>query len=418
LSDIEGIIFQDVPRKEAKKIPNRQPEIFFTFTHPSTEKTMNIKSKTSFLILAGIVLLFSTALSLKGKREPTSAAAKAKRYLYVAVPGIRNYLEYGGHGILVFDIADNYKLVKRIPTGGLKDDGTPSNVKGVGVSIATNSIYISTLEALQRVDLATEKVVWEKRYEGGCDRFSVSPDGKTIYLPTLEKEHWNVVNAETGEVIKQITTNSGAHNTLYGSDGTKVYMAGLRTPTLGVSDTRTHSVIKQVGPFAAAIRPFTVNGSQTRCYVNVNGLLGFEIGDMTTGQKIHHIEVEGFKQGPVKRHGCPSHGIGLTPNEKEVWICDAFNQRMHIFDNTVMPPKQVASIEVRDQPGWITFSLDGKHAYPSTGEIIDIKTRKIITALKDEKGNPVMSEKLIEVHMDGRNAVNIGDQFGIGRAEK
>ena len=365
-----------------------------------------------------MVLLFSTALSLKGKREPTSAVAKAKKYLYVAVPGIRNYLEYGGHGILVFDIDNNYKLVKRIPTGGLKDDGTPSNVKGVGVSIATNSIYISTLEVLQRVDLATEKVVWEKKFEGGCDRFSVSPDGKTIYLPTLEKEHWNVVNAETGEVIKQVTTNSGAHNTLYGSDGTKVYMAGLRTPTLGVADTRTHTVIKQVGPFTAAIRPFTVNGSQTLCYVNVNGLLGFEIGDMTTGEKIHHIEVEGFKQGPVKRHGCPSHGVGLTPNEKEVWLCDAFNQRMHIFDNTVMPPKQVASIEVRDQPGWITFSLDGKHAYPSTGEIIDIKTRKIITTLKDEKGNPVMSEKLIEVHIDGQKVVKIGDQFGMGRIGK
>ena len=32
---------------------------------------------------------------------------------------------------------------------------------------------------------------------------------------------------------------------------------------------------------------------------------------------------------------------------------------------------------MRDQPGWITFSLDGKHAYPSTGEVIDIATRKI-----------------------------------------
>jgi hypothetical protein len=100
----------------------------------------------------------------------------------------------------------------------------------------------------------------------------------------------------------------------------------------------------------------------------------------------------------VKRHGCPSHGIGLTPDETEVWLCDAFNQRMHIFDNTIMPPKQLASVELRDQPGWITFSLDGKHAYPSTGEIIDVKTRKIIATLKDEKGNPVMSEKVVEIH--------------------
>ena len=53
-------------------------------------------------------------------------------------------------------------------------------------------------------------------------------------------------------------------------------------------------------------------------------------------------------------------------------MCDAANQRMHIFDATVMPPKQVANIEVRDDPGWITFSIDGKYAYPSTGQVIDV----------------------------------------------
>ena len=195
-------------------------------------------------------------------------------------------------------------------------------------------------------------------------------------------------------------------------------MAGLRTNTLGVSDAGTHTVIKQVGPFAQPVRPFTINGSRTLCYVNVNGLLGFEIGDIKTGKKLHRVEVAGFQQGPVKRHGCPSHGIGLTPDEKEVWLCDAFNQRMHIFDNTVMPPKQLASVELRDQPGWITFSLDGKHAYPSTGEIIDVKTRKIIATLKDEKGNPVMSEKVVEIHINDNKAVKAGDQFGIGRVSK
>jgi DNA-binding beta-propeller fold protein YncE len=346
---------------------------------------------------------------LNARREAT------KHYLYVAVPGISNYLEYGGHGILVFDIDNNFQFVKRIPTGGLKDDTTPSNVKGVVVSRATNSIYISTLEALQRIDLATEKIVWEKRYDGGCDRMAVSPDGKIIYLPTLEKEHWNVVDAETGEVITKVVSNSGAHNTLYGPDGTKVYLAGLRAPTLGVVDTRTHTIIKQVGPFTNAIRPFTINGSQTRCYVNINGLLGFEVGDINTGNKLCQVVVEGFQQGAVKRHGCPSHGIGLTPDEKEIWLCDSFNQRLHIFDNTVMPPKQKTSIALRDQPGWITFSLDGKYAYPATGEIIDVATRKVVATLTDEHGNAVQSEKLVEIYFEKGKIKKAGDQFGIGR---
>ena len=30
----------------------------------------------------------------------------------------------------------------------------------------------------------------------------------------------------------------------------------------------------------------------------------------------------------MKRHGCPSHGIGLTPDEKELWLADGA-QRAH-----------------------------------------------------------------------------------------
>ena len=104
-------------------------------------------------------------------------------------------------------------------------------------------------------------------------------------------------------------------------------------------------------------------------------------------------------------------------DEKEVWVVDAFNQRLHVFDNTVKPPKQRESIEVREQPGWITFSLDGKFAYPSTGEIIDTRSKKILTALKDEEGREVHSEKLVGIHFDGGKLVGVGDQIVFGRIE-
>jgi hypothetical protein len=42
-------------------------------------------------------------------------SAEQRRYLYVAEPGIRNYLQYGGTGVLVFDIDNGYRFVKRIP---------------------------------------------------------------------------------------------------------------------------------------------------------------------------------------------------------------------------------------------------------------------------------------------------------------
>ena len=353
--------------------------------------------------------------SLAASTRAAAARLGERRLLYVAVPGIRNYLERGGHGILVFDIDDGHAFVKRIPARGLSREGKPLNVKGVVASAATGRIHVSTLEYVTCTDLLTDRIVWERAYEGGCDRMALSPDGKTMYLPSLEKDHWFVVDAISGDIIKRIDIQAGAHNTLHSLDGRHAYLAGLRSPLLRVVDTRTHSIVRETGPFSAAIRPFTVNGRGTLCYVNVNGLLGFEVGDLTTGRKLHRVEVQGYNVGVPKRHGCPSHGVGLTPDEKEVWVCDGPNQRMHIFDNTVMPPKQVASILLRDDPGWITFSLDGKLAYPSSGEVVDVASRRIIASLSDETGAAVHSEKLVEIHFAGGKPVRSGDQFGIGR---
>jgi hypothetical protein len=254
--------------------------------------------------------------------ETLSPAAESRngperKLLYVATPGIRDYLEYGGHGILVFDIAAGHKFVKRIPSAGLDEKGKPLNVKGICASAKTGRLYLTTTRTLLCFDLISEKLLWEKSYGGGCDRLAISPDGKIIYLPSLEKEHWHVVDALSGEVIKKIVTNSGAHNTIVGLDGRYAYLAGLKSPLLRVADARKHEVLREIGPFSNMVRPFTVNGRQTLCYVNVNELLGFEIGDLENSKVLHHVEVQGFEKGTVKRHGCPSHGIALTHDEKE-----------------------------------------------------------------------------------------------------
>jgi hypothetical protein len=365
-------------------------------------------------------LLFGTLLLLSGASNGVRAAGPAegeRHYLYVAAPGIRNYLEFGGAGILVFDMDHGHAFVKRIETPASRTPN-PENVKGVCACAATRRLYFTTLSRLYCLDLMSEKTLWEKKLPDGCDRMAITPDGKLLYVPSLEKAHWNVVDGATGNLIGRVITGSGSHNTVCGLDGTRVYLAGLRSPLLTVVDTKTRDVVKTVGPFGAAIRPFTVNAAQTRCYVNVNFLLGFEVGDLTTGKLLHRVEVQGFEKGPTKRHGCPSHGVGLTPDEKEVWVCDAHNSRVHVFDATTDPPKQVASIKLREEPGWVTFSLDGRLAYPSTGDVVDTRTRKVLTGLRDEKGREVHSEKLVEVVFKDGAPVRCGDQFGVGRAAK
>src|SRR5690349_8913960 len=230
------------------------------------------RSRVSFWALS----LACAFAGVGAKAESDKPAVQ--RFLYVAAPGIRDYLEYGGHGVIVFDIDHGHKFVKRIPLAGLDKAGKPLNVKGVAAHAGTKRLYVTTTRTLTALDLESEKILWEKSYAGGCDRLALSPDGKIIYMPSLEQGHWHVVDAMSGNVIKRIETAAGAHNTIYSRDGSFCYLAGLRSPLLRVADTKTHTVVKEVGPFGNFIRPFTVNGAGTLCYINENGLLGFEVG--------------------------------------------------------------------------------------------------------------------------------------------
>ena len=357
------------------------------------------------------VIAFFVFVSLTGDARPDDGV---DRFLYVVCPGIRDYLEFGGAGILVFDIDAGHKFVKRIETPASREP-KPDNIKGVCGCATTGRLYFTTRSKLYCVDLVSEETLWEITPPNGTDRMSITPDGKILYVPSFEKDTWNVIDAVSGKLITSIETKSGAHNTVVSRDGERMYLGGLESPILFVADTKSHRIVQEVGPFAGSIRPFTVNGARTRAYICVNELLGFEIGDLTTGKKLHRVEVAGVATGPVKRHGCPSHGIGLTPDEKEVWVVDAFNQRVHVFDNTSEPPKQTTSIPLREQPGWVTFTLDGKLAYPSTGEVIETSTKRILTALSDERGRQVHSEKMVEIDFHGHAPVVVGDQFGVGR---
>jgi acyl-CoA thioesterase-1 len=366
------------------------------------------------LATAARFLLLLLALCAGPLSDAHAEETQVQRYLYVVAPGIRNYLEFGGAGILVFDIDAGHRFVKRIATPA-SQVAMPANIKGVCAHAATGRLFFTTTAELFCVDLVSEQTLWHKALPSGTDRMSITPDGKWLYVPSFEKEIWNVVDAATGDVNSSIETHSGAHNTVVSRDGERMFLGGLRSAELFIADTRTHQIVQRAGPLSGAVRPFTVDGARSRAYVCVNNLLGFEIVDLVSGKKTHRVEVNGFKVGAVKRHGCPSHGIGLTPNEREVWVVDGANQRVHVFDNRVSPPQQKESIALREQPGWVTFSLDSKFAYLSTGEVVDTATKKIVATLSDEQGREVHSEKMVEIYVRNGQPVAVGDQFGVGR---
>jgi len=301
--------------------------------------------------------LAMVAIVLTAVTHPGWAQQPERDLLYVGVPNnaFANFMDRGGVGVLVFDAKNGHRLVKRIPTWNFSPQQTAEAIRGIAASIATGLLYLTTPTRLAAMDLLTEKIVWEQTYDGKCcDRLTVSPDGKTLYVPGNGGSQRYVVDAKTGNLISTVPTpkTNGAHNTIWSVDGTRVFMSGQTSSTISVSDPKTHAVVQTVGPFTNFVRPFTINGSATYLFANVNELLGFEIADLKTGKVIHRVEVEGFtwKGKPRIPHGVPSHGIAMSPDEKEIWVADGVNQYVHVFDATVMPPQQRKSVKARGVP--------------------------------------------------------------------
>ncbi|HEY6212765.1 MAG TPA: cupin domain-containing protein [Vicinamibacterales bacterium] len=351
--------------------------------------------------------------------QPVQPIPPVQHFLYVAVPGVGNATDHGGIGILVFDIDHAYQFVKRIPTWMPAAGARAEGVRGIAAHAGTARLYVSTNRRLAAFDLLTDKIVWEQTYDGKCcDRMAVTPDGKTLYVPaTGGVAKWYVVNAADGGVITTINKEGSPHNTIVSDDGKFAYLEsqGRQTPMLTVVDTQTNRIAKEIGPFGNMVRPFTINTAQTLVYANINDVLGFEVADLETGKVLHHVIVDGVPVENSPVHGMPSHGIALTQDETEVWLSDNTNHFMRIFDATVMPPRLKTSVKLRDEPGWISFSIDGRTAYPSTGDVIDVASKKIVGQLTDEHGVSVESEKLVEIDFSGGKPVAAADQFGKGR---
>jgi len=351
-------------------------------------------------------------------------APAEKELIYVTLPGtLEGSWDQNGNGIVVLDAKNNYNFIKRIPTWDIPASRYPEQVAGVTASPLTQMIYVAARGRLGAWDLTTEKKVWENAYDGQCcERPQIAPDGSFLYVGSDLKDFWYVVNPKTGELITKVQSplSPGAHNLNLSLDGKLAFMSP-NGKVMGIADTTTHKLMKTIA-FPDNIRVFVVNHDASLIYSNTNNLLGFVIADVKSGQIIHKVEVQGFgwpeKWNTTPRpripHGCPSHGIALTPDEKELWLTDGINNYIHIFDNTKMPPKQMESIKTTAGPYCITVGLDGKLAYVSSGDIIDMKTRKIIGQMKDEYGRTMYSEKLLDMVFTNGKLTRVANQFGNG----
>jgi len=343
----------------------------------------------------------------------------------LAQAGTLHHYEYvfPDSSIDVYDIDNHGSLVKHVSVP------TSAGVRGAVASPVTGMLYISYGSdrnrggSLLKYNLMTDQVVWAKHYSFGVDSMSISPDGKTIYMPTGELASggvWKVIDANNGNPTASIDSGgTGPHNTVVSPDGARLYLGPRNTNYLVVASTRTHQVIRKIGPTGGVggIRPFTINGAQSLAFITLSGFLGFQVGDIRSGRILYTVPVLGF---PTTRRGAPSarsHGISLAPNEREIYLMDAVNSYVHVFDVTGLPgspPRPVADIRLigavsgKESPcaydcrksGWLHHSRDGRYVFVGdSGDVIDTTLRKTALML------PAMANTRKEIEIDFEDGV-------------
>jgi hypothetical protein len=362
-----------------------------------------------------IALVLAVTFGTLAPGGPLSAQER-HRFLYVAVPGAGNETEYRGVGILVYDIDNGHTLVKRIPTWPERAGQQPEQVRGVAANARARRLFVSTVKRLAAFDLVSEKIVWEQTYDGHCcDRLALSPDGSTIYAPALGAPKWYVIDAATGRLLATIDVIGWPRQAIFSRDGSRVYLSAWESRVLSVVDAGARKVVGETGPFTSYACPFTINGRASQVFANVDGLVGFEVADLQTGLVLDRVVIEGYQMDLAEKFECPSHGIGLSPDEGELWVADGVDNRLHVFDATTYPPVASTTIEVRAQPRWVTFGIEGEYVYPSTGDVIDRVSRKVVATLEDEHGMFVHSERMLEIQFEGGEPTLAGDQTASGR---
>jgi DNA-binding beta-propeller fold protein YncE len=375
-------------------------------------------------VLGAALLLSLGANAEENKTQENPFRPRNRQLLYVTLPGTLEAAGWrNGLGIVVLDVNDDYRFVKRIPTIDIPASMSPEQVAGVAASPATNMIYLAYRGRLAAFDLATEKLVWVQTYDGKCcERPEITSDGGTIVVGSDLQDYWYVVDAATGKLKGTIKApnSMNAHNLNLSPDGKLAFMSP-NGPVLAVGDVQTMKLVKEIR-FTDNVRPFVVNHDASKIYANVNNLLGFEIADVNTRQVIKRVEVTSFPwkeamSNPRVKvpHGCPSHGIALVNDEREVWIVDGINNYVHIFDNTQETPSLIDSVKTGHGPAWITIGLGGKYAYVSSGDVIDTQTRHVVAQMKDEFGRVMLSEKLLDMTFRDGKLQRVASQFGNGQ---
>jgi len=395
------------------------------------------KRKIAMLVTGCAAAVVSATTYVGAQRNSAPPRSEPVRHLvYVATPGDNGTDNQSG--IVVLDADNNYSFLKRISYELPASKMPGPKVSGITASLPLQMLYVTVDGYMTAFDLATDKIAWTFTGEsapvertrgaasGCCERPWTLPDGKTLLVGSSYNSWWYYIDGATGKSLGKLPVPEApvTHNLAVSADGQIGIMGSMSSPKAGkaglaVIDVPNRKVLRYM-TFSEMVRPLTINHDASLVYVNVNDLIGFEIGDVKTGKVLKRVELPG---DAWKGKGY-SHGIGMTPDESEIWVADPFSNAWQIWDNPgdgrnpVYNPSKMIKPTAGVVHSWIAMSNDGKLAFIGDSSVIDVKKHKEIAVMKDEFGRRIVhTEKVLYMTFRDGKLIETNNQFAVGDAK-
>src|SRR5882762_941636 len=259
---------------------------------------------------------------------------------------------------------------------------------GVNFAHDGSKVYISNEQTstLDVFEQKTGKLMKKVKLSNHPNNIAVAKDGRILVGIARGDGALDIIDPVKLEVKKTVPTQGGLHNIYTTGDGKFVITGSVRTGWFTAIDLATETVAWE-HKFDHGVRPMTVesnaDGSPKRVFVQLAAFDGFAVLDWKTHEEVARVKLPDLKTGvdmDPGREDAPSHGIGVSPDGKTLWVTSIPQNAVFTYDlasNFTSASKPVDTIKLPDLqiPGkrlggavanWVTFA-DGQVYVSNSG---------------------------------------------------
>jgi DNA-binding beta-propeller fold protein YncE len=157
-----------------------------------------------------------------------------------------------------------------------------------------------------------------------------------------------------------------------------------------VIDQRTEEPLWTL--FEEGVRPMAfetnADGSTKRIFVQLSNVHGFAIVDFAARKEVGRVTLpddvpaDRVDRGPF--NASPSHGLGVAPDGKTLWVTSRPNARVYAY--ALPDVTLVGAVDLGGRPDWVTFTPDSRLVYISTENrnavvAVDVASRTEVTRI-------------------------------------